>query len=165
MTNHEESSQEFLFGPIISALVLIIGGAILVWATQVRPVMQPARAEEAPPVKLAPAEVVQQAEAEPASTHPILGDPAAGKELFAGTCAACHGPVGEGVAGLGKDLTTSEFVIDKDDQALVDFIKVGRDPGDPLNTTGIGMPPKGGNPALDDEDLQNIIAYLRTLQK
>lgn len=93
------------------------------------------------------------------------GDPAAGKELFAGTCSACHGPNGEGVPGLGKDMTTSEFIAGKTDAELIAFIKQGRDPSDPLNTTGVAMPPKGGNPALSDQDLANIVAHIRTLQK
>jgi disulfide bond formation protein DsbB len=167
MENRDQNTQEFLFVPIVSALILIFGVAALVWAIQVRPAVQAAKADASSPLKSALAEISKQseAEAEAVSAHPILGDPTAGKELFAGTCAACHGSAGEGIPNLGKDLTASEFVTGKVDQELVDFIKIGRDPGDPLNTTGIGMPPKGGNPALDDEDLQNIISYLRTIQK
>ena len=37
-------------------------------------------------------------------------------------------------------------------------------PSHPDNTTGIQMPPKGGNPAMSDDDILDIIAYLRTLQ-
>ena len=104
------------------------------------------------------------AEAEQAAAEPA-GDAAAGQETFAATCAACHGPVGEGVPGLGKDMTTSEFIAGKTNTELVEFIKVGRDPSDPLNTTGVAMPPKGGNPALSEEDLFNVTAYVRSLQK
>ena len=93
------------------------------------------------------------------------GDPEAGKANFAGTCSACHGPGGEGVPGLGKDMTTSEFIAGKTDQELVEFVKAGRDPSDPLNTTGVAMPPKGGNPSLTDQDLYNIVAYIRTIHK
>jgi len=92
------------------------------------------------------------------------GDPVKGKELFV-TCTACHGPNGEGVEGLGKNMTTSEFIAGKTDDELVEFIKVGRAPDDPLNTTGVAMLPKGGNPALSDEDLYNIVAYIRTLHQ
>ena len=92
------------------------------------------------------------------------GDPAKGQENFT-ACSACHGPRGEGVPGLGKDLETSKFVASKTDAELVAFIKAGRPASDPLNTTGVDMPPKGGNPALSDEDLYNIVAYIRTLQK
>ncbi len=93
------------------------------------------------------------------------GNPEVGKELYAGTCIACHGEGGIGIEGLGKDMTASEFVADKTDAELIAFIKVGRDPSHPLNTTGVAMPPKGGNPALNDGDLNDIVAYVRTLQK
>jgi disulfide bond formation protein DsbB len=93
------------------------------------------------------------------------GNPSKGQELFTATCAACHGPAGEGVQGLGKDVTTSAFIAGETDQELVDFIKVGRDPSDPLNTTGIGMPAKGGNPSLSDEDLLDIVAFIRSIQQ
>ena len=102
---------------------------------------------------------------QPTSSPTPAGDPVAGKKLFEGTCTACHGPEGKGVPGLGKDMTTSEFIAGKTDDELVAFIKVGRDPSDPLNTTGVGMPARGGNPALTDEDLFDIVAYIRTLQQ
>ncbi|MER3467092.1 MAG: hypothetical protein C4312_00305, partial [Thermoflexus sp.] len=90
------------------------------------------------------------------------GDPAKGKELFAGTCASCHGPDAKGIPGLGKDLTTSAFVRQQTDAQLLEFIKKGRPATDPANTTGVDMPPKGGNPALTDQDLADIIAFIRT---
>lgn len=101
---------------------------------------------------------------EPPPTPAPAGDPVKGQELFV-TCAACHGPNGEGVEGLGKDMTASEFIASKSDDELVEFIKVGRAPDDPLNTTGVAMLPKGGNPALSDEDLYDIVAFIRTLQQ
>lgn len=93
------------------------------------------------------------------------GDANAGKATFATTCAACHGPAGEGVQGLGKDMTTSEFIAGLSDAELMAFIKQGRPIGDPLNTTGVDMPPKGGNPALSDAQLADIIAYMRSIHK
>ena len=51
------------------------------------------------------------------------------------------------------------------DQELLDFIKTGRPISHPDNTTGVDMPPKGGNPALTDEQLTDIIAYIRTLHE
>jgi disulfide bond formation protein DsbB len=91
------------------------------------------------------------------------GDAAKGKEMFATTCAACHGPEGKGVPGLGKDMTTSTFIAEKTDGELLEFVKVGRAPTDPLNTTGVLMPPRGGNPALTDEQLLDIIAFVREI--
>jgi disulfide bond formation protein DsbB len=94
-----------------------------------------------------------------------LGDPEAGKEQYDMICVACHGPSGEGIEGLGKPFTTSAILREKSDDEMVEFIKVGRPAGDPLNTTGVDMPPKGGNPALTEEQIVDIIAYVRTLQE
>ena len=70
----------------------------------------------------------------------------------------------KGMPSLGKDLTTSDFVKGKTNPEMVAFLKVGRPASDPLNTQGVDMPPKGGNPALTDADLLNIVAYVRTKQ-
>ena len=94
-----------------------------------------------------------------------VGDPAKGQTLFAGTCSACHGPDATGVTGLGKNLTTSAFVAAQTDAQLLAFVKTGRPVDDPANTTGVAMPPRGGNPALTDQDLADIISYVRTLHK
>jgi mono/diheme cytochrome c family protein len=99
------------------------------------------------------------------ATPVSMGDAAAGKEHYDSLCIACHGPTGEGIEGLGKPFTTSEFVRERSDEELLAFVKTGRPSGDPLNTTGVDMPPKGGNPALTDDDILDIVAYVRTLQK
>lgn len=93
------------------------------------------------------------------------GDPAKGKDLYVQSCSACHGPDATGVKGLGKDMTTSEFVKTRTDEQLLEYTLKGRTPDDPLNTTGVAMPPKGGNPALTDQQIMDIIAHIRTLQK
>lgn len=94
----------------------------------------------------------------------LAGWIASGKKIYATTCIACHGPDGTGVKGNGKPLTTSEFVASLNDDELLAFILKGRDPSDPKNTTGVGMPPRGGNPALSEDDLLDVISYLRSLQ-
>jgi disulfide bond formation protein DsbB len=91
------------------------------------------------------------------------GDAVAGKAKFATTCVSCHGPEGKGMPGLGKDLTTSDFVTAITNTDLVEFLKIGRPASDPANTQGVDMPPRGGNPALTDDDLLNIVAYLREI--
>lgn len=101
----------------------------------------------------------------PTAAPQPAGDAAKGAELYTQTCVACHGPGGIGVQGLGKDMTTSEFIAGLSDAELLDFIKRGRPVSDPLNTTGIDMPPKGGNPALADAQLIDIIAYMRSIHK
>jgi len=99
----------------------------------------------------------------PTPTEPP-GDPVAGKKAYDGTCIACHGADLKGMPGLGKDLTTSEFVRSKTNTELVEFVKIGRPASDPANTQGVDMPPKGGNPALTDQDILNIVAYIRSMQ-
>ncbi len=102
---------------------------------------------------------------EPAATEAPAGDPVAGKVQYDSLCIACHGPGGVGVTGLGKPFTTSEFLLTVDDAELLEFIKTGRPISHPDNTTGVDMPPKGGNPALTDEQIIDIIAYVRTLHE
>jgi disulfide bond formation protein DsbB len=93
-----------------------------------------------------------------------FGDAEAGREAFLATCVACHGQDAKGVPGLGKDLTTSEFLRTQTDEQMLAFLIAGRPASDALNTTGVDMPPRGGNPAYTDTDLKNIVAHLRTLQ-
>lgn len=106
-----------------------------------------------------------EAEAETVAEESPAGDAAHGEELFNQVCIACHGEGGAGIEGLGKPFTTSEFIRSQSDTELLEFVKMGRPIGDPANTTGVDMPPKGGNPALTDQDLADIIAYIRTLQE
>jgi disulfide bond formation protein DsbB len=90
------------------------------------------------------------------------GDPSHGETVYSSTCVACHGPDAEGIPGLGLPLVDSEFVQSMTDAELIAFIKTGRPASD--GTTGVAMPPKGGNPSLTDQDLADVVAFLRTLQ-
>jgi disulfide bond formation protein DsbB len=113
----------------------------------------------AAPDAAAPADTDSGAGADEGS---LAGDVANGEARFA-PCAGCHGPDGSGIEGLGKNLRTSTFLESLSDAEAVSFLKTGRPAGDPLNTTGVDMPPKGGDPSLTDQDLTDIVAYLRTL--
>jgi mono/diheme cytochrome c family protein len=93
-----------------------------------------------------------------------VGGAAQGQELFKSTCAACHGQSAEGIDGLGTDMNNNEFIQSQSNADLIVFIAVGRSTTDPDNTTGVDMPPKGGNSSLTDTDLADIVDYLRTLQ-
>jgi mono/diheme cytochrome c family protein len=88
-----------------------------------------------------------------------------GKALFAQGCNACHGDHAEGRVGLGKDLAHSSFVKMQGNPQLLAFLKKGRDISDPLNTTRVPMPPKGGNPALNDKQLADLVSFIRSLNK
>ncbi len=87
----------------------------------------------------------------------------AGKSHFDKVCATCHGKDANGLPRLGKGLRDNEFTKSQSDAELVDFLKSGRPATHPLNTTGVDMPPKGGDPTITEEDLKNVVAFLRTL--
>jgi len=93
-----------------------------------------------------------------------VGGAANGQELFKSTCAACHGQNAEGIDGLGTDMHDNEFIQAQSNADLIVFLSVGRSTTDPDNTTGVDMPAKGGNSALTEKDLADIVDYLRTLQ-
>jgi mono/diheme cytochrome c family protein len=136
----------------------------------VRALQDPRRMPDLPPMIVAaaaPPSEDQQAQALAAAggDAELAGYIAHGMQVFATTCASCHGKDARGLKGNGKDLVASAFCTSLDDDGLLAFIKKGRDPGDPANTTGIGMPAKGGNPALSDDDLLDVIDYVRSLQK
>ena len=88
---------------------------------------------------------------------------AAGAELYASTCAVCHGENAEGRPHVGPNLVANTFVQERSDDELLAFINEGRAVNHPDNTTGIPMPPKGGNPALSDAQVLEIIGYIRGL--
>jgi len=101
---------------------------------------------------------------EEAAAPAVSGDPVAGEQAFIGSCSSCHGIDALGLPGLGKDLTTSTFVGGMDEEQFMEFVKTGRSTTDPANTTGVDMPAKGGNPALSDEDIINIRAFIFSLR-
>jgi len=160
MTTQQSNQEGNIFLAVALALIFFVVAVLGMWYT-----MPAARrgVVQAVPVE----ESVVEAAVEPEAVAPqtLGGDPVAGQAIFTATCAACHGPAGEGVVGLGKDMTTSEFITSQSDAELVEFIKMGRDPSDPLNTTGVAMPARGGNPALSDEDLVNVVSFVRSLQQ
>lgn len=105
--------------------------------------------------------------AEPPPRSPGGGAPtevAHGEELASQSCSACHGQDFTGVPGLGASFYDNTFIQDHTDDELVVFIKEGRANDAPDNETGIAMPPYGGNTRLADDDLSDIVSFLRTLQ-
>lgn len=90
---------------------------------------------------------------------------AEGESLFQQTCSACHGSDAKGLPNLGKDLTAGDFVKSSTDAELLTYVLEGRSVDDPLNTTGIAMPPKGGFEFLTDSDINSIIAFIRSIEE
>jgi cytochrome c5 len=94
----------------------------------------------------------------------ISAEAASGKELTGQFCFACHGQDFAGVSGLGPSFYNDAFIRDHTETELVAFIKEGRAADAPDNESGVAMPPYGGNPRLTDDELNDIVAFLKTLQ-
>jgi putative heme-binding domain-containing protein len=72
-----------------------------------------------------------------------------GSRLFLASCAACHGPDGDGVAGV--DLGRGQFRRAMTDEDLIRIIRTG--------IPNTGMPPNN----ISEVNAGNIVAYLRTI--
>ncbi len=84
------------------------------------------------------------------------GDPAAGDKVYHETCVACHGEDGHGAVPGVPDFAKRGGVLGKPHQVMSDHIKKGfSKPGDMM-----AMPPKGGNPDLNDKDIEDVHSYL-----
>lgn len=145
--------------PLGPALVLFgIVGVLLIALLADQPRIPPA-------IPATPTEVVVSTPTQPVQNVASADDAIRqGQTFFSGTCFACHGFDARGIPGLGKNLVESAFIHDMSDADLLAFIIEGRNINDPLNTTGVAMPARGGNPSLTDDQLMSIIAYLRSLQ-
>jgi mono/diheme cytochrome c family protein len=99
------------------------------------------------------------------TTTAAPGTPTAhGQQLAGQSCLSCHGQSFEGVKNLGPALVSNSFIRNHTDDELIDFIEEGRPKDAQDNETGLAMPPYGGNPRLTDEDLADIVLFLRTMQ-
>lgn len=100
------------------------------------------------------------------------GDAAAGKPIFIANCASCHGEGGKGDGPVGaalqpppRDFTKANFKFDTDGDG-----KTGTD-ADLKNVIRNGGAKYGGSPlmapwpTLTDEQVTNVIAYIRTLKQ
>jgi len=80
-----------------------------------------------------------------------------GKDVYAQTCIACHGGDGKGALPGVPNFTDKNGRLSKSDAELMNSLLDGlQSPGSPM-----AMPPKGGNDALTNGDLKNVIQYLR----
>jgi mono/diheme cytochrome c family protein len=100
------------------------------------------------------------------------GDAAKGKATFSLLCVSCHGETGKGDGPVGamlqpapRDFSVAEFKFDSNgdgktgtDEDLTLVIQKG------AGAFG-GSPLMAPNPSLSDEDIANLIAYIRTLKK
>ncbi|MGH0038027.1 MAG: c-type cytochrome [Myxococcota bacterium] len=102
----------------------------------------------------------------------LAGDAAAGKAPFEANCSSCHGLTGKGDGPVGaalnpkpRDFSTGEFKFDTDKDG-----KTGTD-ADLTNVIKNGAAAYGGSAlmapwaALSDEEVANIVAYIRSLKQ
>ena len=94
------------------------------------------------------------------------GDVAAGKAKYAQLCAACHGATGKGdgpaAAALNpkpRDHTDAKYMKSLKDE---DIFKITKEGGPAVGKSPL-MPPWGA--ALSEQDIRNVVAYIRTLAK
>ena len=102
----------------------------------------------------------------PAGVSFAQGNVTKGKGLFEKNCASCHGAggKGDGVAAASlnpkpKDLTDKTLMAGLKDEQLIDVIKKG---GGAVGKSPL-MPPFGA--ALKDQDVQDVVAFIRSLVK
>ncbi len=168
----QRSTQADANSALVPAIILFGGMTLLlVGLLASRPNVIPANTSEATSASIVSspeATVVVAESTDAAQTVAVALDPTkvkAGENSFQTTCSACHGFNAMGIPGLGKTLIGSEFVNSQTDDQLVAFLQVGRAVTDPLNTTGVMMPARGGNPNFTDDKLYEIVAYIRSLNE
>jgi mono/diheme cytochrome c family protein len=89
------------------------------------------------------------------------GDAAKGKAIYEQRCLACHGPQGKGDGPTGKVLVppaadfTSAASRKKSDADLLKIIENGKPPTAMAAWKG----------QLSEQDIQNVLAYVKTLRK
>lgn len=114
-----------------------------------RPAAAPAAPTSSPP----PARTTPT----PAAVSASSGNAVAGGQVYAATCVVCHGPNGTGAIPGVPNFTIANGRLAKSDAALLRNMTNGfQSPGSPM-----AMPAKGGNASLSDQDMKNVLAYMR----
>lgn len=84
------------------------------------------------------------------------GDWKAGDKIYHETCVACHGENGKGTVPGAPDFTKKGGKLSDPHALMTQRIQNGfQESGSPM-----AMPPKGGNPSLSDQDINDVHAYL-----
>ncbi|MDT8283602.1 MAG: c-type cytochrome, partial [Gammaproteobacteria bacterium] len=98
----------------------------------------------------------KQVNAEPAS-H---GDPRLGKQWFVDICSTCHGVNGDGYASgsTGTAIGMKGFLSKASDGFIRETVKHGRS-----NTRMLGFSDSTGLANLSNQEIDDVIAYIRTL--
>ena len=103
----------------------------------------------------------------------LAGDAAKGKAAYTTSCLSCHGETGKGDGPVGsvlqpppRDFSAGDFQLDADGDGKTGTdadLKAVITEGASAFGGNIMMAPWGGS--LSDEDVDNVLAYIRTLKK
>lgn len=85
-------------------------------------------------------------------------DPSAGKAVYQKNCAACHGADGKGALPGTSDFATSDRLFGQGWEVVFRHVS-GEHPSP--DSPPMPMPPRGGKADLTDQDLWNVLAYIR----
>jgi mono/diheme cytochrome c family protein len=145
------SGWALLLVAVVSALAIVL--SLYVWdsgAREAEAALRPAPVAPLAPASQTPSLPLVSASPVVATQSQSTGDPAAGQKVFMTSCNPCHPSAN---AGIGPALHGPQFSARyPDDAAIAAVIRQGR----------------GGMPAfapgsLSDQDLANVVAYLRGL--
>jgi len=87
------------------------------------------------------------------------GNAAKGKALYASQCAMCHGANGKGDGVAGKSLKPAPR------NFSLGTFKYGSSDAQIAATIKKGKPPMPGYGSLSDQQLKDLVAYIRSLKK
>lgn len=89
-----------------------------------------------------------------AVSHPLPGDPEAGKEVYLKACSACHQPDGSGLNGmLAANFVSDKTRLAKPNEVLLNSIRNG------IIAENKVMPPH--KDILSDPEIKNALSYIR----
>ena len=80
-----------------------------------------------------------------------------GYKVYTQNCTVCHDEDGTGLMPGVPDLNKSNDLHMRTVEQLVERIKQGSKNSD----LPVVMPPKGGNPNLSDDDIRDVVIYMR----
>ena len=93
-------------------------------------------------------------------TRKISGSSSEGNKKFEQYCQGCHGEKGKGIMGSGPGIGTPGFLETASDDFIFQTVKNGR-----MGTAMRSFGTSSGLANLKDEDIMDIISYLKSLKK
>jgi disulfide bond formation protein DsbB len=95
------------------------------------------------------------------ASTPQPEEPFVVETAYTWACSTCHGIDGQGVTQLGPAFSESELVTRENSEELFNFLAQGWSFADVHSR--FPHPPRGGYPVLNDEELEQLVDYLYTL--